>query len=222
MPKTSVKKTAVKNILSIPVVSAKGEKKGVMKLPEKVFAAKINASLMTQYVRVYLSNQRKGNAWTKTRGDVAGSTRKIYRQKGTGRARHGAIRAPIFVGGGIAFGPRGANFSLGMPQKMRQKALYSSLTQKYQEGNILAVDGLNDETQKTKHMDAVFKKLADTKKLLVIADPKKDTFIPSIRNLPYVTIEADNSLNAYIVLNHSALLFTKNAMESFIKGKESV
>src|SRR5207248_616028 len=95
---------------------------GKVSLPKEIFAETVNKKLLAQAVRVYLANKRQGNASTKTRGEVEGSTRKIYRQKGTGNARHGSIRAPIFVKGGIVHGPRPRDFSLGLSKKMRRKA----------------------------------------------------------------------------------------------------
>jgi large subunit ribosomal protein L4 len=111
--------------LKITVVGVDGASMGNMTLPEAVFGAKPNKALIAQAVRVYLANQRQGNASTKTRGEVIGTTKKIYRQKGTGRARHGAAKAPIFVGGGIAHGPHPHDFSMDFPKKMKQK--HSSL-----------------------------------------------------------------------------------------------
>src|SRR6185437_7247197 len=116
--------------VSVDVVGIDGKVTGKIALPGEIFGEKLNKALLAQAVRVYLANQRQGNASTKTRGEVDGSTRKIYRQKGTGRARHGSVRAPIFVHGGIAHGPKPRDFSLTMPQKMKQKALFSALSTK--------------------------------------------------------------------------------------------
>src|SRR3990170_6251019 len=138
--------------LNVPVVGVDGKTKSKIQLPKELFGAKVNKALLAQAVRVYLANQRTGNAATKTRGEVEGSTRKIYRQKGTGRARHGAIRAPIFVGGGIVFGPRPHDFHLDFPKKMKRRALGSALTSKLGSGDVIVVSGLSDLEPKTKYM----------------------------------------------------------------------
>ena len=151
--KTAVKKEATVKVvnsqnaevkagsLKVTVVGIDGASKGSMTLPEAVFGAKPNKALIAQAVRVYLANQRQGNAATKTRGEVIGTTKKIYRQKGTGRARHGAAKAPIFVGGGVAHGPHPHDFSMEFPKKMKQKALISALSEKTQAGSIKVVEG---------------------------------------------------------------------------------
>src|SRR5581483_3879222 len=122
--------------LSASVYDLKGKAIGRVTLPSEVFGVEENPHLLAQAVRVYLANQRQGTVSTKTRGEVQGSTRKIYRQKGTGRARHGGIRAPIFVHGGIVFGPKPREFSLSMPQKMRRLALFTALSGKVKDGEL--------------------------------------------------------------------------------------
>src|SRR3989344_7204583 len=114
--------------LTVPVYEISGKEKGSLSLPKEAFSVDVNKALLAQAVRVYQSNQRQGTASTKTRGEVVGSTRKIYRQKGTGRARHGDIKAPIFVGGGVAHGPKSANYRKSISQKMRRIALLGALS----------------------------------------------------------------------------------------------
>src|SRR5258708_4404168 len=151
--KSSVKHTEdKKSAITVSVYDTAGKEVETMSLPEEIFGAKINKVLMAQAVRVYLANQRQGNASTKTRGEVAGSTRKIYKQKGTGRARHGGIRAPIFVKGGIAHGPKPQDHSLAMPKKMKRVALFSALTAKLADGQIKVISGLETLEPKTKVM----------------------------------------------------------------------
>jgi large subunit ribosomal protein L4 len=202
--------------LSLTVVTPEGKSKGAIQLPENIFAAKINQPLIAQAVRVYLANQRKGNANTKTRGEVEGSTRKIYRQKGTGRARHGGIRAPIFVGGGIAFGPQVKDFSLIMPQKMKQAALRGSLTQQFQTGNIIVTDGFDGAELKTKLMAKALMIIAATTNLLFVVDPKINTCVRAIRNIAGVDIIPATDINTYAVLSHTKIVFTREALTLFI------
>ena len=138
--KPETKKTQTRNVqktgLNIDVFDIKGKNVGSISLPESIFKAKVNPQVVAQAVRVYLANQRQGTSSTKTRGEVQGSTRKIYRQKGTGRARHGSIRAPIFVHGGVAFGPKPRDFSLKIPSKIKQQALFSAFSSKFSADEI--------------------------------------------------------------------------------------
>src|ERR1035437_1581049 len=155
--KAEVKVVAAKETgLKQSVYDLKGVVSGSIELPAEIFGAKINKTLMTQAVRVYLANKRRGTLSTKSRGDVKISTRKIYRQKGTGRARHGAASAPIFVGGGVAFGPRPRDYSLKLNQKARRLALFSALTTKLKNGEIKIVKGLEKIEPKTKLMAQAF------------------------------------------------------------------
>src|SRR3990172_10626024 len=137
--KKEVRKKNVKAGLTLPVYGVDGKEKTPADLQKEIFSVEVNPRLLAQYVRVYLANQRQGNASTKTRGEVTGSTRKIYRQKGTGNARHGSIKAPIFVGGGITFGPKPRDYSLKMNKKQKTLALFSSLTVKANDKEIFAL-----------------------------------------------------------------------------------
>lgn len=194
-----------------------------MKLPADIFAAKVNPALMAQAVRVYLANQRAGSASTKTRGEVRGSTRKIYRQKGTGRARHGAITAPIFVGGGITFGPKPRDFSLNLPRKMKRKALFSALTQKFQDNQVLVLNNILDFKPKTKEflkMIAKFNLLNKKGKadsVLLVLPEKLDNFELAARNIEGLEIEKANLLNTYEVLKNKNIVFMKDSIDILSK-----
>lgn len=206
------------NNLTVDVYGLDGKVSGSMKLPEEIFGVKVNKSLIAQAVRVYLANQRAGSASTKTRGEVRGSTRKIYRQKGTGRARHGGIRAPIFVHGGIAHGPHPHDFSLDMPQKMKKAALFSVLSLKVKDNAIKIVSELDTITPKTKAMVEMLKngKLTN-KKLLLVLDKKNENVIRAVRNIEGVTYEFANQLHAYEVLNSKTIVFMKTAIDEMKK-----
>ena len=161
-PKT-VRSTTIKSgsaRLRADVYNTQGKVVSKIGLPKEVFGAKVNNSLMAQAVRVYLANQRMGTASTKNRGEITGSTKKIWRQKGTGRARHGSRKAPIFVGGGVAFGPRTRDYSLKIPKKMKKAALFSALSFRQNNREIKVVTGLENISPKTKFMAQVIKKLA--------------------------------------------------------------
>lgn len=201
--------------LSVPVVGLDGKVKGRVQLPAELFTAKVNKQLLAQAVRVYLANQRQGTASTKTRGEVEGSTRKIYRQKGTGRARHGAIRAPIFVGGGIVFGPKSRDYSLKMPQKMRRRALAAALTSVYQDGHLTVVDELSELEPKTKEMARVLSCVVanfNSRSTLLIVPKNADSVVRAARNIVSVDIMPAQNLNAYAILAHHQTILMKEAI----------
>lgn len=201
--------------LSASVYDTKGKVVGRVTLPVEIFGAEENPKLIAQAVRVFLANQRLGTASTKTRGEVQGSTRKIYRQKGTGRARHGGIRAPIFVHGGIALGPKPRDYSLSLPQKMKRQALFSALSGKLKDGEIKVVD-LEKITPKTKVMAKVIKNLDLNDKILLVTPSGtkefKNVFL-SARNLEGIKILTADTLNTYEVLDNKGILLMKDAVE---------
>ncbi len=231
MPKTkskTAKRTVTKSPaktkgVSAPVVGVDGKVKSKIQLPSELFDANVNNQLLAQAVRVYLANQRQGTASTKTRGEVEGSTRKIYRQKGTGRARHGAIRAPIFVGGGIVFGPAPRDYSLKLPRHMRRTALASALTRQYQAGNVMIVDGFEDLEPKTNVFGKAFAALGATRATLLVTMNTMDTVVRGARNLSEVDLLPVTSLNTYAVLSHQRVVFMKPTIAQLKKtfGRET-
>lgn len=232
--KKQVKKTDKKIVVSAAasdlktdLYSDKGDKVGKIALPKEVFGVKINQSLLAQAVRVYLENQRQGTRKAKTRGETRGSTRKIYRQKGTGRARHGDIKAPIFVGGGVAHGPRVKDFHLDFSQKMKKLALYNALTQSFQSNKIKIINNLDKLTPKTKEMFNFLKNMSiidKTKKVqkstLLVVDKTDNNLYLAGRNLPFFEISQVSQLNPYQILNSNTLLFLKNALDYFNPKKD--
>ncbi len=208
--------------LTLDVFDTNGKVVGKQHISSDVFGTKINKQLIAQAVRVYLANQRQGNASTKTRGEVSASTRKIYRQKGTGRARHGSLKAPLFVHyGGVAWGPRPRDFGLNIPQKMKQQALACALSAKVKDQELKIVSGLEKLDGKTKSMVGALANLKvktenikkNPKILLVINDGAANV-IRAARNIDRVTITAAARLNVYDVLTAKQLLFSKDAVES--------
>ena len=153
--KVASKVTSAKSV-SAPLFDLAGKSTGTVSLPGELFNIPNSPQLLAQYVRVYLANQRQGTASTKTRSEVTGSTRKIYKQKGTGRARHGANKAPIFVGGGIAFGPRPQDHTLSLTKKQRTKALLMTLSSHLANNSFSVVANMAKATGKTKQMNALF------------------------------------------------------------------
>lgn len=221
--KVADKKAAPRsNGLSVPVYSLAGRSSGTLSLPKEIFGQKVNKKLLSQAIRVYATNQKNLTGSTKTRGEVAGSTTKIYRQKGTGRARHGAVRAPIFVGGGIAFGPKPRKVRLELPQRMRKAALLSALSAKTADKQLIGLSGLEKASGKTKEMIGLLGKIAGTTKKinsLIMTAEKQDNVVRAVRNIPGVDILPANLVNAYEVLKHDLLLITKEAVEKLSKGQ---
>ncbi len=223
-PKPVATKSVKKAVqgLQVEVFGIDGKVSGTVDLPEAAFGAKVNKLLIAQAVRVFLANQRAGSASTLSRGEVTGSTRKIYRQKGTGRARHGGIRAPIFVHGGIAHGPKPHSFELKMPQKMRRLALYAALTLKAKAGAIKVVDGLDTMKPKTKIMASLLTQInPEAKSILFVLGDKQDNVIRATRNIEGVTYNFARQLYTYEVMNHQVLVIVKQALGVFAEVSES-
>jgi len=216
--------------LSAQVYDIEGKVISRITLPKEIFAAKINNQLMAQAVRVYLANQRRGTVSTQTRGEVTGSTKKIWRQKGTGRARHGSRKAPIFVGGGVVFGPKPRDYSLKLSKKMKRAALFSALSAKQNMGSIKIIAGLEKIEPKTKQMNLTLEKLGfDQKKrnlLLIVPGSAKnglENIYRAAGNLKGIEIASANLINTYEVLKAKSLLIMKDSIdkikENFLEGK---
>lgn len=219
--KAPVKKTAVKadvkaapkktSALHAAVFAADGTSSGEVALPKELFDGKLNQDLLAQAVRVYLANQREGSAKTKTRGEVEGSTRKIYRQKGTGKARHGGIRAPIFVGGGIVFGPVPRDYRLSMNKKMKRAALIAALSAR--RDAVAVVDGFEMKEPKTSVVAKAFAGMNMKGSVLFVVPSKADTLVRAARNLDRVDIIVAKDLMPYAILTHENIVFEKSALE---------
>ncbi len=185
-----------------------------LELNEDVFAAAVNEGLMHQAVVMYLANQRRGTAATKTRAAVRGGGRKPWRQKGTGRARHGSIRSPIWVGGGVTFGPTPREYRFSMPRKARRQALRSALSSKVAAGNLIVLDDLQFDEPRTRNMVGVLRNLqAEGKSLVVTCDAGRNVFL-SARNISGVVTSRAQDLNVYTVLNCDQLIMTKEAVKA--------
>ena len=212
------KKTEKKSKLSLSIYGIDGKEQKTIELPKEVFAVTPNKSLITQAIRVYLVNQRQGNVKVKTRSEVIGSTRKIYRQKGTGKARHGAIKAPIFVGGGVAHGPKQKDYNLKFNKKEKKIALYGALSTKLKENKIF---GLEEKAlmmkPKTKTVSNFLSelKLIGKNNLMILKKLETNNLVLAMRNIPNISFVDVNSLNPYLVLKSSSLIFVENALEVF-------
>ena len=199
----------------MPVVAlynVKGEQIGDIELSDRVFAAEVNQALVHEVVVMQNANKRQGTAATKTRGMVRGGGRKPWRQKGTGRARAGSIRSPIWVGGGTTFGPSPRDYSYTMPKKARRAALRSALTAKLEADEIVVVDALEINAPKTKEVVEILKNLGVVKKaMLVIADYDSAVYL-STRNIPGVKSSPAREINVSDVLHYGKLIITKDAV----------
>lgn len=226
-PKAPVKKTTVKTEpkaktstvnLSVDVFDLTGKVSGKLSLPAEIFGEKVNKALLHQAIRVYQANKRQGNASTKTRGEVDGSSKKIYRQKGTGRARHGTLRAPIFVKGGIVHGPKPRDFSLDFPKKMRRKALFSALSSKLLDGQLTFLAGVESMEPKTKKFAGTLKSLGVTNTNVLLVMPSELTNVKrATRNVPGVTTTVAGRLNALDVLKSRQILLSRDAVAEMKK-----
>jgi large subunit ribosomal protein L4 len=195
-----------------------------MELPEVLFGEKVNLPLIAQAVRVYQMGQRQGDASTKTRGEVDGSTRKIYRQKGTGRARHGGIRAPIFVKGGIAHGPKPRDYDATLSKKMKLKAFVSALSAKCAEGSIRIVEGLESIEPKTKHAESFFRALElpkSSRSVLMVVPVAHQSAKRAFRNLAGVDTYNAEQISVYDVLSHKQLVFAKESISVLEKRRNA-
>lgn len=195
----------------VALYNIQGQQVGEVDLVEQVFG-EVNEAVLHDVVVMQMASRRRGTAKTLTRAEVSGGGRKPWRQKGTGRARVGSIRSPLWRGGGVVFGPQPRDYSYKLPQKVRRLALRSALASKVRDGNIIVLDSLRLEKPRTKDMVNILNNLAAGKALLVTAS--HDTNIElSARNIPGVTFLSSAKLNVYDLLAHEKLVITKEAVE---------
>lgn len=200
--------------MQFPVLDLSGKEISKAELPADIFEVDVNVGLMHQaYVR-QLSNARPGNAHTKTRSEVSRTKAKWYRQKGTGRARHGSRNAPIFVGGGQAHGPRNTvNWTLDMPKKMRRQALRCALSALLRDQQIVVVDDITKVEAKTKSIHSYLLSVAGTDDALLLYTPEQQEFIRNARNLENATVLHVAYLNIRDLLSHKKVVISLAALE---------
>lgn len=198
--------------LTLNVVDQSGKTVDTLPINEKLWAEDINEDLLHQVVVMSLANKRAGTASTKDRSEVRGGGKKPWRQKGTGRARAGSIRSPLWRGGGVVFGPHPKDYSYSVPQKIKRKALIQALASKIKEKNLILISDFKIERPKTKEVMAVLKKLkvVNEKNLLVVKS-LDETMKMAGRNLAALRMMNVKDLNAYEVLNSSRVILTKEA-----------
>ena len=196
----------------VAVVNSEGAEVEKINLPAEVFEVKVNAGLMHDAVIAHLANRRSGTADTKTRSEIRGGGKKPYRQKGTGRARQGTIRAPHYNGGGVVFGPHPRDYGIRMPKKMRRLAIKGALSSKLAEGQIIIVDDLKLEAIGTKRFVEIMDKVnVQGKTMLVIAEAD-EIIRKSARNVPWLILRVAPGISTYDLLNSDTVVFTKGAL----------
>ena len=196
----------------VDIVNIKGENVGSLELNETLFATEISEHAVYEVVKNQLANKRQGTQSAKTRAEVRGGGRKPFRQKGTGRARQGSIRAPHFTGGGVVFAPKPRDYSYKLAKKLRRKALYSVLTSKLENNELVVVDSLALENSKTKEAKAALSALNAEKKAYVVTAERDDLVYRSFRNLAGVDVAEARLVNVYDLVRHDKLVITKDAI----------
>jgi large subunit ribosomal protein L4 len=199
-----------------------GTEKGTRDLPSDLFECEINEPVVHQAVVAYLANQRQGTSKAKGRSAVAGGGRKPFRQKGTGRARAGTIRSPIYRGGGVVFGPHPRDYGKALPKKMKRLALRSTLSSRAADGAIVVVDDLDYSEPKTKRFAEMLTNLeSDDKKVLFVLGKANTAVVKSARNIPKVRVTLGSMLNAYEVLWADTIILTQSALKSLEEGSKN-
>jgi large subunit ribosomal protein L4 len=204
---------------SIDVLGPSGAKAGTVDLPEELFDVQVNVPLIHQVVVAQLAAARQGTADTKTRGEVAGGGRKPYRQKGTGRARQGSIRAPQFTGGGVVHGPTPRNYEQRTPKKMKAAALRAALSDRARNDRVHVVSSLVEgDTPSTRTALALLDQVSQRRHVLVVVERGDLAAWKSLRNVDRVHLLVPDQLNTYDVLVSDDVVFTKAAFDAFVNG----
>jgi large subunit ribosomal protein L4 len=198
---------------TVKVRNLKNEEVGEVQLSDVVFGAPLNEPLIHAAVRNFMANARQGTSATKTRGDASGSGRKLWKQKGTGRARIASLRSPLWKGGGNAHGPQPRDWSYSMPKKMRQGALRSALSERVREGNVFVVESWTLEEPKTREFSMSLGKLGLEGKTLIVDSLDNDNLILSARNYSRAKVVNSFGLNIYDLLYHDHLVLSRAAAD---------
>ena len=204
---------------TLDVVDAKGKKSGSVELPSEIFDVQTNVPLIHQVVTAQLAAARQGTHKTKNRGEVSGAGRKPFKQKGTGRARQGSIRAPQHTGGGIVHGPTPRDYSQRTPKKMIAAALLGVLSDRARGERLHVIEGFGSDVPSTKVAVDVLGVLNATKNVLIVLERGDEITMKSVRNVPSVHVLFADQLNAYDVVVSDDIVFTKPAFEAFVSSK---
>lgn len=202
----------------VKVKNLKSEEVGELELSDEVFGAPLNKALIYSAVKCYMANQRAGTSATKTRGDVRGSGRKLWKQKGTGRARIASLRSPLWKGGGNVHGPQPRDWSYSIPKKMRRGAIRSVLSERLREGGLIIVDSFELPSHKTKELATTLDSLGLNGRTLVVDSSKAGNLALSSRNLREVTLISPSDVNVYNLLTHEQVALTSEAAAQLDKA----
>ena len=200
-------------MIDLTVHNINGENVGEVSLKDSIFNTKINKYLIHQVIKYYLANRRRGTASTKNRSEVRGGGAKPWKQKGTGRARAGTNRSPIWVGGGTVFGPAPRDYSFSLPKKMKVAALKSALSDKLENKEIIIIDELLLKEKKTSEMVKILKNLQAFKKPLIITEKEDNVVVLSVRNIKGAKVIPVSKLNTYDLVNQGKIIITKKALQ---------
>lgn len=202
-------------MVNVNLFTPAGERAGQLEIAEEIFGIEPNRALLHQAIVTTLANMRQGTADTKTRGEVCRTTKKAWRQKGTGRARQGSRSAPHWAGGGVVFGPHPRDYSKAFPKKMRRRALLSALSVKAADDAIFVVEEFAFTAGKTKLAISLMKsmEIADRRSVLVVLDDYDEVTVRAFRNLPNVMLVTSDSVGTYDVLRSDCLLFSRKSIE---------
>src|ERR1044072_8883196 len=202
---------------TVKVRNVKNEEVGEVELSDAVFGAPLNEGLIHAAVRNFMANARRGTSATKTRGDVSGAGRKLWKQKGTGRARIASLRSPLWKGGGNVHGPQPRDWSYAIPKKMRRGAIRSVLSERLREGGLVIVEDFNLASHKTKDFVATLSTLGLDKKTLIVDSHENGNLALSSRNVENVTLISATGVNVYELLTHEQVALTKAAVTQLDK-----
>ena len=201
--------------MNVDLRTATGQTSGQVELNDEIFGAKVNGPLMHQIVVAQLAAARSGTHSTKTRGEVRGGGLKPWRQKGTGRARHGSIREPQWKGGGTVFGPKPRDYSVTIPKKMKVASLRSALSARAAEGKVVVIDGLSYDRPRTKDAMQTLKACGVEGKVLLVLTPDDVKVAYAFRNIPGTHVILTDQLNTYDVLDAATVIFTRASVDAF-------
>jgi len=199
---------------SISLFNKEGKEIGQMDLTDNVFDVDVNTHSIYLALKRQLANARRGCASAKTRGEVRGGGKKPWRQKGTGRARHGSRRSPIWKGGGVVFGPKPRDYSLALPRKVRRLAIKSALTSKFKNGKCRVVEDISLDMPKTRLIVEFLKNHELKDKTLIVIRERDENLEKSVRNIPNAKLILSSNLNIHDILSHNNLVFTRQAIEA--------
>lgn len=197
----------------VALYNVSGQQIGDIELNDAVFGVEVNQHVLYEAVKNQLANKRQGTQSAKTRAEVRGGGKKPWRQKGTGRARQGSIRAPQWIGGGVVFAPKPRDYSYSIPKKVKRLAMKSALSSKVESKEIIVLDELNLTQPKTKDMVNILKNINSNKKALIVMAEKNENIIKSARNIPGVQTSLTNTLNVYDILKYDSFIITRDAVK---------